>query len=345
MKLPEKAVHGIYKNNADVIVRMQRHRLVAVVRAQSSDQAYRIACAASDAGIWFVEITFTVPDALGVIERLALRNDLYVGAGTVLSKKDGKQAIEAGARFVVAPSLELDLIPLCHKAGVACFPGAATPTEILTARRMGADLVKIFPADLVGGPYFIKQMQGPFPDVRFMVSGGVSLANVQEYVQIGVTGICLGSAYLGSLLAEKGNGGFVRRDQGVHQTSGGSSSVSSLTPSDSHGKHSPHVGVRRLRPHAAAQRRHHQARGHRSQLSRAVGGRDFLAHDEVRRVRRVGAFHGRFFDRGSAGPPAVHRDPGVSLANVSPPLYFREYGFGHRAPGGFTGQAHGRAGV
>jgi 2-dehydro-3-deoxyphosphogluconate aldolase/(4S)-4-hydroxy-2-oxoglutarate aldolase len=210
MKLPEKAVSGIYKNDADVIVRMQRHRLVAVVRSKSADEAYTTACAASDAGIWFVEITFTVPDALGVIERLALRSDLYVGAGTVLLKKDGKEAIEAGARFVVAPSLELDLIPLCHKAGVACFPGAATPTEILTAGRMGADLVKIFPADLVGGPHFIRQMQGPFPDVRFMVSGGVSLANVQEYVQIGVTGICLGSSYLASLLAEKGNAGFAK---------------------------------------------------------------------------------------------------------------------------------------
>jgi 2-dehydro-3-deoxyphosphogluconate aldolase / (4S)-4-hydroxy-2-oxoglutarate aldolase len=210
MKLPEKAVSGIYKNNADVIVRMQRHRLVAVVRSKSADEAYTTACAASDAGIWFVEITFTVPDALRVIERLALRSDLYVGAGTVLSKKNAKEAIEAGARFVVSPTLELELIPLCHKAGVACFPGAATPTEILTARRVGADLVKIFPADLVGGPHFIRQMQGPFPDVRFMVSGGVSLANVQEYVQLGVTGICLGSAYLGSLLAEKGNSGFVK---------------------------------------------------------------------------------------------------------------------------------------
>ncbi len=209
MKLREKAVSRIYKNNADVIVRMQRHRLVAVVRSQSSAEAYRIACAASDAGIWFVEITFTVPDALGVIERLALRNDLYVGAGTVLSKKDGKEAIEAGARFVVSPTLELELIPLCHKASVACFPGAATPTEILAAHRVGADLVKIFPADLAGGPHFIRQMQGPFPDVRFMVSGGVSLANVQEYIQLGVTGICLGSSYLASLLTEKGNGGFM----------------------------------------------------------------------------------------------------------------------------------------
>lgn len=210
MKLPEKAVSGIYKNNADVIVLMQRHRLVAVVRSKSADEAYTMACAACDAGILFVEITLTVPGALAVIEKLAPRSDLYVGAGTVLSKQDGKQAIEAGARFVVSPTLELDLIPLCHKAKVACFPGAATPTEILTARRMGADLVKIFPADLVGGPYFIRQMQGPFPDIRFMVSGGVSLANVQEYVQIGVTGICLGSSYLASLLAEKGNTGFVK---------------------------------------------------------------------------------------------------------------------------------------
>jgi 2-dehydro-3-deoxyphosphogluconate aldolase / (4S)-4-hydroxy-2-oxoglutarate aldolase len=210
MKLSAKTVSGTYKDNPDVIVGMQRHRLVAVVRAQSSDQAYRIACAASDAGIWFVEITLTVPDALGVIERLALRNDLYVGAGTVLSEKDGRQAIEAGVRFVVAPSLELDLIPLCHKAGVACFPGAATPTEILAAHRMGADLVKIFPADLLGGPNFVIQMQGPFPDIRFMVSGGVSLTNVQEYVRAGVTGICLGSSYLANLLGQKANVGFVK---------------------------------------------------------------------------------------------------------------------------------------
>jgi 2-dehydro-3-deoxyphosphogluconate aldolase/(4S)-4-hydroxy-2-oxoglutarate aldolase len=210
MKVPQKAVPAIYKNDADVIGRMQRHRLVAVVRSKSADEAYTTACAAFDAGICFIEITLTVPGALRIIEHVALRNDLYVGAGTVLSKHDGKRAIEAGARFVVSPALELELIPLCHKAGVACFPGAATPTEILAARRMGADLVKIFPADLLGGPYFIRQMQGPFPEVRFMVSGGVSLANVHEYVQLGVTGICLGSSYLGSLLAEKGNAGFVK---------------------------------------------------------------------------------------------------------------------------------------
>jgi 2-dehydro-3-deoxyphosphogluconate aldolase/(4S)-4-hydroxy-2-oxoglutarate aldolase len=210
MKLPVRAVRAIYKKNADVIIRMQRHRLVAVVRSENADEVYKTACAASDAGIWFVEITLTVPGALGVIEKLALRSDLLVGAGTVLAKKDGKEVIEAGARFVVSPTLEFDLIPLCHKAGVACFPGAATPTEILAARRMGADLVKIFPADLLGGPDFIRQMQRPFPEIRFMVSGDVSLVNVQEYVQAGVTGICLGSSYLANLLAAKGNAGFVK---------------------------------------------------------------------------------------------------------------------------------------
>jgi 2-dehydro-3-deoxyphosphogluconate aldolase / (4S)-4-hydroxy-2-oxoglutarate aldolase len=105
--------------------------------------------------------------------------------------------------------LELNLIGVCHTANIACFPGAATPTEIIAASRAHADLVKIFPADLVGGPYFIRQMQGPFPDVRFMVSGGVSLKNVSEYVQAGVAGICLGSAYLGNLLAKNGKKRFV----------------------------------------------------------------------------------------------------------------------------------------
>jgi 2-dehydro-3-deoxyphosphogluconate aldolase/(4S)-4-hydroxy-2-oxoglutarate aldolase len=108
--------------------------------------------------------------------------------------------------------LEINLIGICHSANIACFPGAATPTEIIAAARARADLVKIFPADLAGGPYFIQQMQGPFPDVRYMVSGGVSVKNVQEYVRAGVTGICLGSAYLSTLL-EKGQKRFVAEMQ------------------------------------------------------------------------------------------------------------------------------------
>ena len=192
---------------------LYQHRLVAVVRSQSAQDALSLAEAAGEGGIRFVEITFTVPGAVDVIKELVSRKNLHVGAGTVLSPQQAERALAVGAEFVVSPSLELNLIGLCHAANAACFPGAATPTEIIAARRAHADLVKIFPADLLGGPYFIRQMQGPFPDVRFMVSGGVSLENVGEYVEAGVTGICLGSAYLARLLAEKGKRRFVEEMQ------------------------------------------------------------------------------------------------------------------------------------
>jgi len=193
-----------------LISELYSSRLVAVVRSKSADEALALARAAAAGGIKFVEITFSVPGALDVIKELAGRKDIHVGAGTVLAPQQAERAIGVGAEFVVSPSLELNLIGICHMANVACFPGAATPTEIIAAQRARADLVKIFPADLVGGPYFIRQMQGPFPDVRFMVSGGVSLKNVTEYVQAGVIGICLGSAYLGNLLAAKGKKQFVK---------------------------------------------------------------------------------------------------------------------------------------
>jgi 2-dehydro-3-deoxyphosphogluconate aldolase / (4S)-4-hydroxy-2-oxoglutarate aldolase len=197
-------------NRTELTSELYRRRLVAVIRSKTADAALDLAGAAAEAGIQFTEITFSVPGALDVIKELAVRKDLRVGAGTVLAPQQAERAIVAGAQFVVAPSLETDLIRICHAANVACFPGAATPTEIIAAHRARADLVKIFPADQVGGPYFIRQMQGPFPEVRFMVSGGVSLKNIAEYVEIGVTGICLGSAYLGELLANAGKKSFVR---------------------------------------------------------------------------------------------------------------------------------------
>jgi 2-dehydro-3-deoxyphosphogluconate aldolase/(4S)-4-hydroxy-2-oxoglutarate aldolase len=196
-----------------LVSELHQHRLVAVVRSKATEEALALAQAAAEGGIKFVEITFSVPGALDVIKELAGRKTLHVGAGTVLAPQQAERAIAAGAEFVVSPSLELNLIGLCHTANIACFPGAATPTEIIAAQRAHADLVKIFPADLAGGPYFIRQMQGPFPEVRFMVSGGVSLKNVVEYVQMGVTGICLGSSYLGDLLAEKGKKRFVKEMQ------------------------------------------------------------------------------------------------------------------------------------
>lgn len=205
MTIARKVSEELDARKAELTGRMHQHRLVAVVRSKSAEEALATARAVADAGVWFVEITLTVPEAFGVIKELAVRRDLFVGAGTVLSKKEAQQAIAAGARFVVSPTLELDLIPICHKAGVVCVSGAATPTESLTAARAGADLVKIFPADCLGGPSFVRQMLGPLPNVRFMVSGGVNLSNVREYVELGVTGLALGSAFLAELFAGGGH--------------------------------------------------------------------------------------------------------------------------------------------
>ena len=196
-------------NRADLVSEMRRSRLVAVVRSKTAEDALALAQAAADGGVKFVEITFSVPGALDVIESLAKREDVHVGAGTVLTREQAEEAIGVGAEFIVSPTLQLNLVPVCHEASVACFPGAATPTEILAAARAGADLVKVFPADCVGGANFIRQMAGPFPEIRFMVSGGVSLNNVKEYVQAGVIGICLGSAYLSSFFAQHGPTEFI----------------------------------------------------------------------------------------------------------------------------------------
>jgi 2-dehydro-3-deoxyphosphogluconate aldolase/(4S)-4-hydroxy-2-oxoglutarate aldolase len=194
----------------EIIEEMHRHRLIAVVRSKSAEEALETAEAAAEGGIKFVEITFSVPGAVGVIAELAKRSDLRIGGGTILSPDAAQQAIAGGAQFIVSPTLELNLVPICRGADVACISGAATPSEIVSAMRAGADLVKIFPADCVGGPHFVRQILGPFPDVRLMVSSGVDEKNVQEYVALGVSRICIGSAALRDSLAKNGRSGLAQ---------------------------------------------------------------------------------------------------------------------------------------
>ncbi len=196
---------------AETIREMERRRLIAVVRSKSAEEALETVEAVAEAGVGFVEITFSVPDAVGLIRQLAKRSGLVVGAGTVLSKEQAGEAIAAGARFIVSPTLELGLLPICREADVVSVPGAGTATEILTAMRAGPDLVKLFPADCLGGPNFVRQIANTFSGVRFVVSGGVSLANVKEYMEAGVIGLSLGSAFLRDALAKEGRRGLVEK--------------------------------------------------------------------------------------------------------------------------------------
>src|SRR5260370_4206946 len=150
--------------------------IVAVVRSPESSQLVEVCRALADGGVTVVEITMTVPNALDVVRqvRQALGDRLLLGAGTILDRETARAALLAGAEYVVSPTLNLDVIRLCHRYDKLVMPGAFTPTEILTAWEAGADIVKVFPAD-VGGPAFFKALRGPLPQIRLMPTGGVDL--------------------------------------------------------------------------------------------------------------------------------------------------------------------------
>src|SRR5204863_9745705 len=138
-----------------------------------------------------VEITMTVPDALDVLRQVrnALGDRLLLGAGTILDAETARAAFLAGAEYIVAPTLNLDVIRLCQRYDKLVMPGAFTPTEILAAWEVGADIVKVFPADVVG-PAFFKAIKGPLPQIRVMPTGGVDLKTASSFLQAGAC--CLG---------------------------------------------------------------------------------------------------------------------------------------------------------
>jgi 2-dehydro-3-deoxyphosphogluconate aldolase/(4S)-4-hydroxy-2-oxoglutarate aldolase len=165
--------------------------VVAVVRAESGEALVKVVEALAEGGVTAAEITFTVPDALDVIRdaRKALGDAVVLGAGTVLDPETARAAILAGAEYLVSPTVNLDVIRLARRYDKAMMPGAFTPTEILTAWEAGADVVKVFPAD-VGGPSYLKAIRGPLPQIRLMPTGGVDLTTAAAFLKAGAC--CLG---------------------------------------------------------------------------------------------------------------------------------------------------------
>jgi 2-dehydro-3-deoxyphosphogluconate aldolase/(4S)-4-hydroxy-2-oxoglutarate aldolase len=165
--------------------------IVAVVRSPDSQQLVEACRALADGGVTVAEITMTVPNALEVLRqvRQALGDRLLLGAGTILDPETARAALLAGAEYIVAPTLNLDVIRLCQRYDKLVMPGAFTPTEILTAWEAGADIVKVFPADVVG-PAFFKALRGPLPQVRLMPTGGVDLKTAADFLRAGAC--CLG---------------------------------------------------------------------------------------------------------------------------------------------------------
>jgi 2-dehydro-3-deoxyphosphogluconate aldolase/(4S)-4-hydroxy-2-oxoglutarate aldolase len=175
--------------------RMVRCGVVAVMRAPSGEMLADVAQALASGGVEAMEVTFTVPGAHRVLEQVAERlgDRILLGAGTVLDPETARTAMLAGAEFIVAPTLNLDVIRLCQRYDKAVVPGALTPTEILAAWEAGADIVKVFPSDLTG-PKYLKAIHGPLPQIRLMPTGGVNLQTAADFLRAGACALGIGGA-------------------------------------------------------------------------------------------------------------------------------------------------------
>lgn len=175
--------------------RVLDHVIVAVIRAESPDLLVDVAESLLAGGVSVMEVTFTVPRALRVLEQVAdkLGDRVLLGAGTVLDAETARAAFLAGAEFIVSPSTNVEVIRMCRRYGKLAMPGAFTPTEVVTAWQAGADIVKIFPSDIVG-PKYLKLLKAPLPQVRLMPTGGVNLQTAQEFLQCGACALGVGGA-------------------------------------------------------------------------------------------------------------------------------------------------------
>ena len=180
----------------ELVTKIKNNGLVAVVRAESAEQAYRITDACIDGGAAAIEITFTVPGAHKIIEDLASKyksGEIIIGAGTVLDPETARIAILSGAQYVVSPYFNPEMIKLCNRYQIPSMPGAMTIKEIVEAMEAGADIIKIFPGNLFG-PAIIKSVKGPIPQAQMMPTGGVSVDNVDEWIKAGAVAIGAGSS-------------------------------------------------------------------------------------------------------------------------------------------------------
>jgi 2-dehydro-3-deoxyphosphogluconate aldolase/(4S)-4-hydroxy-2-oxoglutarate aldolase len=185
--------------------------LVPVVRAQSAEEAIQAIDAIRAGGIDVLEVTMTVPDAVPLIAQVAKRfgKDAVIGAGTVLDAETARAVILAGAQFVVTPTLRAETIACCRRYGVPVFPGALTPTEVLTAWEAGADMVKVFPCSAVGGASYIKALKAPLPQVELVPTGGVNLETAADFIKAGSSALGVGADLVDLKALREGNAAVV----------------------------------------------------------------------------------------------------------------------------------------
>ena len=196
----------------DIVARIEREGIIAVIRLAAAETLCAVVDALAAGGVRVVEVTMTVPRAIELIGQLAAsgRDDLLLGAGTVVDAETAHRAIDAGARFVVGPVFRRDVIAACHEREVPAMPGCFTPTEILDAWDAGADIVKVFPSTALG-PAFIKDVRAPLPQVKLMPTGGVSIENAADWLRAGAVAVGIGGALVDAASVKAGDFGSLTR--------------------------------------------------------------------------------------------------------------------------------------
>ncbi len=193
-------------NRAEKLQLIRDTGIIAIMRAASSNQLIAAAEAIRQGGVRAIEVTMTTPGALGVIAEASQKygDEVLFGAGTVLDPETARAAILAGAGFIVAPNLDLSVVALCHRYSIPVMPGCFSPTEIVTAWQAGADMVKLFPAE-IGGPAFVKALKAPLPQVEIVPVGGVDLNTAAEFVRSGAAALGVGSSLINQKLLDSGD--------------------------------------------------------------------------------------------------------------------------------------------
>ena len=179
-----------------ILTKIQESGIVAVVRAESTEQAIKITDACIEGGVPAIELTFTVPHADKVIEELSKRytpDEIILGAGTVMDAATARIAMLSGAQYIVSPYLDLDTVKMCNRYRTAIMPGVVSVREAVMAMEAGADILKVFPGDLFG-PKIIKAINGPIPYAKMMPTGGVDVNNVGEWIKAGAVAVGAGSS-------------------------------------------------------------------------------------------------------------------------------------------------------
>lgn len=182
-------------NKSETLNEILKRKIVAVLRVKEENKLKKVIEAIDLGGVSVAEITMTVPNAIKLIEKMSHEFDprIIIGVGSVLNKQTAKEAIGAGAKYVVSPILKKEIIETAQKYDVLVMPGCFTPTEIYSAFEMGADIVKVFPADIVGMAFF-KSILAPIPNLKLMPTGGVTLTNAGDWLRSGACAVGIGSA-------------------------------------------------------------------------------------------------------------------------------------------------------